>query len=70
MHNFPMALCHGPPAYFSLHLPHMYWEQGAVAISTFLLSFRSSSPMAHSCLHVLNKLNWRWDLELLLGIGL
>jgi len=43
--NFPMALCHGPPTYFGLHLPHIYWEQGAMAISTFLSSFQTSSSM-------------------------
>jgi len=42
--NFPMVLRHSPPAYFGLHLPHVYWEQGTVAISTFLSSFRTPSP--------------------------
>jgi len=38
-----MALRHTPPAYFGLHLPHVYWEQGTVAISTFLSSFKTPS---------------------------
>jgi len=42
--NFPIALRHSPPAYFGLHLPHVYWEQGAMAISTFLSSFQTSAP--------------------------
>jgi len=42
--NFPIALRHGPPAYFGLHLPHVYWEQGVAAISTFLSSFQTSAP--------------------------
>jgi len=44
MRNFPIALRHSPPAYFGLHLPHIYWEQGAAAISTFLSSFQTSAP--------------------------
>jgi len=41
--NFPMALRHSPPAYFGLNLPHVYWEQGTTAISTFLSTFPTTT---------------------------
>jgi len=42
--NFPITLHHGPSAYFGLHLPHVYWEQGTATILTFLSSFQTSAP--------------------------
>ncbi len=41
--NFPVALRHGPPAYFGLHLPHVYWEQGGATLSTFLSHFQTAA---------------------------